>query len=363
MRPRRGLRDLAGVVLLDLPRYWRALRHSGAKYRSHPKGWIGLRNRAERLQAASEGLGVRCDWNLGNALHAAQVLPFLGDRLLRAALAEWPIQFARNAPAAAECPEVSFIFAHSGSDRLPQLRQTLYSLFAQRDTRCEFIVVDQSPSPLLPSLPEGIVYRHLSKEGLPKGWYKSWAYNVGARLARAPILVFQDGDICAPSRYAAEVVQKIGERGYRAASLQRFLCYLDQAATRAIHARQAISASARTDLVYQNWKGGTIAVARDAFFALGGFDEGFADWGGEDDEFYDRCSLVGHCRHGYLPFVHLWHAPQDDSRISSNLNMTEVLPWRLSMPADLRAAELRSRAWGSVDHPDPSTSYKSQLVK
>ena len=93
--------------------------------------------------------------------------------------------------------------------------------------------------------------------------------------------------------------------------------------------------------------------------AIGGFDEGFVDWGGEDDEFYDRCGLLGHCRSGYLPFLHLWHPPQPDRKVSTNPNIADVLPWRLALLQYDRVTELSQRGWGDVVGPDPMVDYKT----
>jgi hypothetical protein len=353
------IRDLPGVLLRDIPRYRQALAHSGQGFRSDPRGWISLCNRIERLVREEGRPGVTCDWQWGSALHASQVLPSLNRRLLAAAMAEWPIRFSSQPGFGDQAPQVSFIFAHGGVDRLPQLVRTIQSVFAQ-SIPVECLVVDQTPVPIHAQLPAGVVYRHLDKRGVPEGWHKAWAYNVGARLARSPILVFHDGDVCAPSEYASEVLRTLGTGTYGAASLQRFLFYLSPGETRQLNLQGALESSFVPTMTFQNWKGGTIAVVRDAFFDMGGFDEGFVDWGGEDDEFYDRCSIVGHCRNGFLPFVHLWHAPQPERKSSTNPNIADVMPWRMAMPTADRVAELRARDWGSPERPDPMTSYKDQ---
>jgi hypothetical protein len=357
MRISRKLRDMPGVFLRDLPRYRRALAHSGAGRSSELDGWISLCNRIEQLSRVEGQRGVACDWPWGSGLHAPEVLPSLGRKLMRASLEEWPIRFAPE-PAAAGVPRVSFIFAHAGVERLSQLVRTIQSVFAQ-SIPCECIVVDQSPEPLLRDLPAGIVYRHLAKQNVRAGWHKSWAYNVGARIARSPILVFQDGDVCPPVEYAAEIARVIG-REYAAASLQRLLFYLDFADTLHLDQTGAIGPEFTPTTAFQNWKGGTIAVAREAFESIGGFDEGFVDWGGEDDEFYDRCASIGHCRAGFLPFVHLWHPPQPDRKRTTNPNIADVMPWRMAMSHADRIAELGARRWGDPSGPDPAISYKDQ---
>jgi hypothetical protein len=360
MTPLRKLRDLPGVLLRDIPRYRRALNYSGADRRSDPQGWISLRNRIEAVSPALDGPGMVCQWTWGSPLHAAQVLPSLSRHLLGASLAEWPIRFANQPRVISDTPKISFVFAHAGMHRLPQLQRTLRSIFAQLDVPCECIVIDQTEPSLLGEMPTPVVYRHLAKDGVPPGWHKAWAYNIGARLARGSILVFQDGDVCAPEGYAREIVRAIEQRGYAAASLQRLLFYLSKSDTQALEASNVIESGFTPVMAFQNWKGGTIAIRKDAFSSIGGFDEGFVDWGGEDDEFYNRCSALGHCRGGYLPFIHLWHPPQPDRKDSTNPNIADVLPWRLAISQPDRIRELNQRRWGQADAPDPLTGYKAQ---
>ena len=355
------LRQLMGVAVLDWPHFQKVLWEPTSAGQATAPGWVALHNRIEQLSTNPHGPGVRCDWQWGSELHACTVWPSLGRQLMRKALHDWPIKFA-NIPPRSSGPRVSFIFAHGGRSRLPQLQRTIQSVFAQQEVEIECVVVDQSPVPLIGELPAQVVYRHLSKEGVPSGWHKSWAYNVGARLASGEILVFQDGDICVPQRYGAEVARTILKEGYDAASLQRFLFYLDPQATRQMDVIDHPNLRQNPERVFQNWKGGTIAVRRDAFFSLGGFDEGFVDWGGEDDEFFDRCSAVRHCRFGFLPFVHLWHRPQPDRKVSDNPNISQIMPWRMQLPVGDRIAELTARKFGNPQHPDPAASYKSSIA-
>ena len=310
MNPMRRIHDLPGVLVRDIGRYRRALAHSGAGFRSDARGWISLSNRIEHL-VAEEGLpGYRCDWIWGSTLHAPGVLPSLATSLMQVALSEWPIEFANEPRVVAETPKISFIFAHSGRDRLPQLIRTIRSLYAQREVPCEVIVVDQSPTPLLGALPVPLTYRHLAKAAGAPEWQKTLAYNIGAQVAKGSILVFHDGDVCVPTDYARELVACIDGRGFAAASLQRFLFYLNPSDTQRCEAVDGFTGRCIPGSIAQNWKGGTIAITRDGFQAIGGFDERFTGWTGEDVEFFDRCLALRHCHNGYLPFVHLWHPPQ-----------------------------------------------------
>lgn len=81
------------------------------------------------------------------------------------------------------------------------------------------------------------------------------------------------------------------------------------------HERIAADAILRDHLitrVTQNLHGGTVAATREALFDVGGFDEDFVGWGGEDLEFWERAGAHGRAYgYGYLPFIHLWHAAQE----------------------------------------------------
>lgn len=357
------MRRFPGALFKDVPRFSAAFKYSGRGFQSDPRGWISLCNRIESLQTNPSGPGVECLWKWGSDLVACNVIPGLGRHLMNDTIQEWPIRFADHLPTASAVPSVSFLFAHGGRDRLAQLRRTIRSIFAQVGCAVEVIVIDQSTVPVFSELPSGVRYRHLSKEGVPAGWHKSWAYNVGARMSRSEILVFQDGDICMPERYAYEVHKTLTSGQYDVASLQRLLFYLDRRSTDLIEARDNVEGALAPERVFQNWKGGTIAVRRETFFQLGGFDEGFVDWGGEDDEFYDRCSAVRHCRFGYLPFIHLWHPPQPGRKQTDNPNISVVMPWRMGIDPNDRITELSLRDFGNSKGPTPSIAYKDAITR
>ena len=350
------IHDLAGVLIKDLWRYLPALRETAKDHQLDGR-WIGLRNRFEVLEPNPRGRGVHCDWTWSSDLHACTVVPALGRRLLLLALSQWPIGFA-DAPIRSTGPKITFAFAHDGTVRLPQLQHVIRTIFAQQEVQVEVVVIDLSARPIGSHLPPEVVYQHVDTGGIPAGWRKAWAFNIAARRASSEFLVFHDGDVCIPKRYSLELLATFNQ-GYEAVSIQRFLFYLDQAATQQVFDGGAIPQTV-PPRVLQNFKGGTIAARRSTFFEIGGFDEGFVGWGGEDDEFFDRCGARRHCRFGYLPFVHLWHPPQPDRIKPNNLNVSQVLPCRLGIPAEERIRELRQRDFGQIERPDPVESYIDQ---
>jgi predicted glycosyltransferase involved in capsule biosynthesis len=94
--------------------------------------------------------------------------------------------------------------------------------------------------------------------------------------------------------------------------------------------------------------GGSVAITREAFDAIGGMDESFVGWGGEDNEFWERACLRRVWHWGELPLVHLWHPAQQGKyeRGSQASRRYEALS---AVPAKERvAALLRRRRHGEA---------------
>lgn len=350
-----SIREYAGVLLKDSARYRRAL-YSTERAVNGDSLWQHLCNRNESLELNPSGPGVHCPWRWTSDLHACGVKPEFARQLAVRAFSEWPVRFS-DTPAQNTLPQVSFVIAHEGTDRRDHVIWTVRSILAQQDTAIECLVVDQSDDPGFGDrLPPAAKYLHRPRPAGMHGWRKSWAFNQGARAASGEILIFHDGDIVCPSAYAATVVAHMQNHG--AASIQRFLFNLDRNETTRFFAAQQWPAPLHPERVRQNWEGGTIAVRREAFFRLGGYDEAFVGWGGEDNEFFNRCSGIKHLTYGFVPFVHLWHPSQVDKHTRDNRNITHALDQRLAMPVAARMAELCRRNFGDPDQPDPLSGYR-----
>lgn len=312
------LRHRIGAVLYDWPRFLRAM--------TRPNGWVLFRNRRERLSIDPASGGARCEWLFSSDLHIANVFPSTGRALMRRAFGEWPIESA-SAPRVPGAPRVSFIIGHRGEARLPLLLETLGSIAAQRDVPIECIVVEQSAAPMA-TLPSWVrrVHTPIESDALP--YNRSWAFNSGAKVARSTLLVLHDNDILVPAAYASELLKR-HEEGNEFIDLKRFLFYLDE--------------QKRLERVSQNLLGGSIAADRDAYFAIGGFDESFVGWGGEDNELWERAATRCTFTFGYLPFIHLWHAPQPEKPAAQTAGGAQRFAELSRIPVEARIRALRER--------------------
>jgi hypothetical protein len=349
------MRELAGVIVKDVPRYVRALA------RVRTRDYLALCNRNERLEPAPEGEGLRCDWRWTSDLHAPRHLPSLGAWLMRRALSDHPVRVTDQAPRAGE-PQVSFIIGHRGGERLPLLQATLRSIAAQ-DAAVECIVVQQEREATLEGrLPAWVRVVHTPPpaEGMP--FSRAWAFNVGAAHARGPLLVLHDNDLLAPVDYAARTVAHAAN-GWEAMNLKRFIFYLGEAHTREFVEGTASVLARAPEAIMQNAQGGgSIAITRDAFERIGGMDESFLGWGGEDNEFWERAGLLRTWSWGYLPLVHLWHPAQAGKYDAANPTLA-LYRELATVPAEQRVAVLQQRARGQMDGPSPAVAQTAEEIR
>lgn len=346
----RRLRGQAGTAVFDRPRFAWPLFLPKAR----PGRWSGFHNRGERLVRNPSGIGYDCEWQWTSDLTVAKVFPSVGSRLLRAALAEWPICLGKDAaPHPADDPEVSFIVGHRGEERAPHLLATLASLLGQKGSTTEILVVEQSEEAVLGGrLPAGVrwIHQRPPRRGMP--YSRSWAFNRGVREATGRFVVLHDNDILAPAGFAAEVA-RLGRAGFEAMRLQRFVFYLDRESTGRLGAHDGaalpVDGTTGLEFVRQNCEGHTLAVGREAYLRLGGHDEAFLGWGGEDNEFYDRCRVLRLYPWGYLPFLHLWHEPQPGK--VRPVGALAQLDEAMSVSRDERIRRLSALPFGSTEGP------------
>ena len=331
------LRQRAGALLYDWPRFLRT-------------PWVRMHNRGERI--STDGRGVRCEWRFTSELHIANVFPAAGRRVMRRAFSQWPVEL-RDEPAPAAAPEVSFVIGHRGMERLPHLLATLRSIAGQRGAAIECIVVEQSVrSEIRDALPSWVRYVH-TPVAEDYDYNRAWTLNVGARLARGSLLVLHDNDMICATDYASEALARMGE-GWDFLDLKRFTFYLTERDTR----RVFDTSTARIDVaaaIVQNLRGASVLARRDAYIAIGGFDESFVGWGGEDLEFWERAASRGRVyEFGYLPFIHLWHAPQKAKLAGLQAPAIRRYYELAGVAPQERIARLSSREWGSLTAPGSS---------
>lgn len=307
--------------------------------------WEGLRNRGEKV-VRHPGGGWECLWTDSSFLTVARIFPAAAGRLCARAFADWPLGPA--APAADGSggePWLCVILPVGGAERSRQFQAVAEAMLAQEGGGVEVLAVEHSPAPTQRSrCPAGVRYLHVPADETGR-FNKSLAMNSGARSTRAPWLLLHDADIIPPAGYAREI-RRLADEGWEAARLLRFIFLLDEAQTEAYLAGPSPLLPARIHGVHQNFPGGSTAVSREAYWRIGGHDERFVGWGGEDLEFLDRLKTTRIFPGGTLPSLHLWHPPAPQKR--SEHRNRETCDRLRSLPV---ADRIRALACGRTPNP------------
>ncbi|WP_295456007.1 galactosyltransferase-related protein [uncultured Thiodictyon sp.] len=317
--------------------------------------WLDLHNRRESISRVDAGRARVCNWHDSSLFTACRLFPAIGGRLLRHCLKEWPVAFRDGLTAPDGRPDVSIIIPFRGTARLPQLRCCLANLCAQQGVAVEIILVEQSWEPLLADavLP-GVRYLHTQCVTPDMPFNRSWAMNVGARHALGDCLIFHDGDLLAPATYAATALDLM-RRGYHGARLPRLIFYLDQDTSAPIQAENAMPATdMRIGEVRANCRA-TLVMDRQAYWRIGGHDESFSGWGGEDDELLERAATLHFYPGAFLPFIHLWH-PSQPEKHSGMIEREQFTAQKLKIPVAQRIASLRDNSPGECSGPCRETA-------
>jgi predicted glycosyltransferase involved in capsule biosynthesis len=236
----------------------------------------------------------------------------------------------------------------------------------------QVIVVEQSQTPSLTrgSLDElfsGVQIVHAYND---RAFNKSWGLNVAARYSQAPCLFFADTDLMVPNDF--EETLDMLARGVEVVKPYNRLIDLTDEQTHALDdgvlplaAMNGTDANTPTDRAHigehVSLGGGIFAIQARRFMQLGGFDERFIGWGGEDDAMtlkiqrtrpstmvLDACAL------------HLFH-PRDQVALMSHAHYAQnkalLEPYRKLPEAQLtRLMEIQKQMGGNPHKYSPNNA-------
>ena len=298
--------------------------------------WLDLHNRREVISRDAVSGGRVCQWRDSSDLTVSRIFPHVGRRLLIHCLRRWSLKLNYDQPVErTDQPEASVLIAIGGKDRLSQFRTVLASLRGQTHPSMEVIVVEQSLLPELEQgLPADIRYLH-DRQAAGDAFNKSRALNLAARVSRGKYLVIHDADYVVPQDYVGECCRVLKQvHGVRPS---RFNFHLDQCSTREFTESQRLPQAPVSEFIVQN-NPTPMAVRADSYWDIGGHDESFVGWGGEDVEFLSRLRTLSVSEGGWLPTIHLWHPPAPN-KVSGHRNR-EQQESMLRVPPQLRIRQL-----------------------
>ncbi len=294
------------IILTEIPEYM-------IKLSRNSDDWLYLTNRKQKTIPALRGPGLCFLDEFTSQLRAPKLFPSLSTRIFNKALENNEFRLLMRRKKCQE-PLVSYIIGHSGNDKVLHLNAVLQSIAGQSLDSIECIVVEQSNQPeVVDQLPDWVTYYHLKVDDSDL-YNRSLSFNFGASKARGKYLVLHDNDLLIPSSYTKSHVE-ILEQGFDIVNLKRFIFGLSSTDTENFFFANCMDKNSVPEYILQNAKGGgSLFISKTAYQKIGGFDEQFLGWGGEDNEFWQRAQVLNIYPFANLPMVHLWHAPQIDKR-------------------------------------------------
>jgi hypothetical protein len=200
---------------------------------------------------------------------------------------------AEVAPAAA-LRDLTIVIPHGGGERLPLLAHSLERL-RRALPESPLIVAELGEAPFAAEAAAAAGARHLFAAHVGP-FERARALNLGSSEARTDYILWHDNDlIAAPGFYARAIAE------LEAAKLDflipfRAIHYLSEPDTQALLAGGADPAAARPLRTLRSGSqvSGGMGLVRRTFVALhGGLDERFRGWGGEDNGWWHKASLLG----------------------------------------------------------------------
>lgn len=283
--------------------------------------YLKIKNRMERLGQGPRANSFVCLWPYTSRLAAVERWPFVGQSILKRCIRDNEFNLSAERE---NCKpyDITVIIGHRGLQRIHLLLTTLKSIGAQKEVSVECIVVEQDNTPKIKEvLPSWVRYIFQESSGGKDGYNRSAAFNLGAKHARGDVLLLHDNDMLIPTLYCKEIIGLVNE-GYEAVNIKRFVFYLDEHDTQEVMDSIGNLKMCTPLYIVQNLEaGGSMAIQRDAYMKIGGMDENFIGWGGEDNEFWNRCSVLRKWIWGYTSLIHLWHESQPMKEYKENLNL------------------------------------------
>lgn len=303
--------------------------------------WIDLCNRNETLKPGPMYESRVCCWKDSSLLTVATVFPRVGSRLLRHVIREFPFANLSDVPTVrkADTPIISIIMPVGGRDRTSQFSAVLASFIQQHECDFEIIVIEGGPTPFFQQLCPPEVHYSFVYAGEGEEFNKAKLMNMGAKQARASLLLFHDADIVVPLNYVTQLIS-VFDQGWEAVQPIRMLFYLDKVASDCL-IEDCNDLPATVDSIKQNCLGGSTAIKATIYWEIGGHDEQFSGWGGEDAEFLQRLKTKELFPGSYSPAIHLWH-PSSPKKENGDRNMLQ-LERSSARPAQERINELCKR--------------------
>jgi hypothetical protein len=240
---------------------------------------------------------------------------------------------------------VVMAFRGQGDGRLEGLKKCIQCLRAQT-IDCYIILIEQDHSPVHQAELEPLVDSYLFTYSNVM-FNKSWAFNCGVIIAPDDLVLLHDCDMLMPKNYVRESMRILGTKEI-ALPWSKILYLTEESSKHYPDGQHKISGTLTSHQVV----GGSLIVRKSFYLRIGGMDERFEGWGGEDNAFYAKACKLGRMNRVNsltgLTLLHHYHEPAQKSHPHNHIN-SHVL-WQYYQGSD-RDIMVRIRALDPIGDP------------
>jgi SAM-dependent methyltransferase len=206
----------------------------------------------------------------------------------------------------------SIVIPHRGSDRLPQLRHTLRAL-AEQLPGAEIIVAEMGPAALAADIVREVGAIHILVASNDV-FERARALNAGSAIASRELIVWQDNDLIAAPGFFARAAAEFETRDLDYLIPYTQISYISAVDTDAVLSKAVTIDACRPMRILRSGRdvsGGMGIVRRQFLDRFGGFSQEFRGWGGEDNFWWRKATLLGRAGTTQRGDQQLWHLYHD----------------------------------------------------
>lgn len=181
---------------------------------------------------------------------------------------------------------VVMAFRESGENRLEGLKKCIQCI-RQQTMDCYIVLVEQDREPFNQYELEKLVDSYLFIYSMSM-FNKSWAFNCGTMIAPDDLVLLHDCDLLVPRNYVKECMRILGTKDLALPWAK--ILYLTEESSKSYpegHPKVCYTITSHQAV------GGSLLVRKNFYLRIGGMDERFEGWGGEDNAFYAKAAKLG----------------------------------------------------------------------
>jgi hypothetical protein len=240
---------------------------------------------------------------------------------------------------------VSVIIAYRGRDRLAALKKSIDTIRNQ-SVACHIVLVEQDHISLCQKEIEPLVDSYLFAHSRTM-FNKSWAFNCGVIIAPDELVMLHDGDLLLPENYIKGSIEFLASNDLVLPWAK--ILYLSEESS-----KRYPNGPIKALYIWENHNvvGGSLLTRKSFYLNIGGMDERFEGWGGEDNAFFAKACKLGRVKKANLAsgtrLFHHFHKQAPRSHGHYSVNTKVMLEYYNKSEKEVRAIV---RGLGTIGDP------------